>query len=680
MADIFVSYARADRARVAPLVAGLEAQGWSVWWDPNITPGQEFDALISDEINKARAVVVVWTSVSVHSRWVRGEARMAADRGVLVPVRFDATELPIDVRSIHTADFDDWGEDIQGRPFQDLMRALRALVPDEGRPPTHTLANIAGQGDALGPAERGRAKGRRGGFRLPLVAAAALLLMLAGAGLWLARDWLPWRSPGPVRIALMPFAANANDAALHQIADEVTDKTVEVLTANQIQTMPLRSAGGAGQGADGADATFVLSGSVRRDGETLRVAAQVEDAKDRVVLWSGETALRSAQYQALKVQAAARLARVLKCAAAARSGGLPPGDAETLSLSLRLCDANPALTDLGQTQAILDLGRQVVARAPRFSYAHSDLAYNSTFLSDFFPPGPREDLLRTAKAEADKALALDPRNADGWIVLSMLLPPDQWARREALLKRAVATGSNFANANAEYGDFLSAVGRLQDALVFRQKAFALAPLDSGSGAEAALSLARLGQAEAAEVALGRAESGWPDQVGVVGARFYLSRWEGHFDTALAMLQGDSELNRQLDVQEREAWRAVLTALNSGDHARKMAQRDSQIAFGRKNAIDLSFSIENLSQLGLVDDAFAQARALKGVKVPINSAFLFSPSTAAMRRDPRFIALVDTLGLVDYWRSTGKWPDFCAEPGPPYDCRAEAAKLAARPVG
>jgi adenylate cyclase len=30
MADVFVSYARADKVRVAPLVAAMEAQGWSV--------------------------------------------------------------------------------------------------------------------------------------------------------------------------------------------------------------------------------------------------------------------------------------------------------------------------------------------------------------------------------------------------------------------------------------------------------------------------------------------------------------------------------------------------------------------------------------------------------------------------------------------------------------------------
>ena len=61
VADIFLSYSRTDKARVAPLVAALEAQGWSVWWDPGITPGDEFDALIGAELEGARAVVVVWT-------------------------------------------------------------------------------------------------------------------------------------------------------------------------------------------------------------------------------------------------------------------------------------------------------------------------------------------------------------------------------------------------------------------------------------------------------------------------------------------------------------------------------------------------------------------------------------------------------------------------------------------
>jgi TIR domain len=66
---------------VVPLAAALAAQGWSVWWDPEITPGQEFDRLINDELGAAKAVIVVWMPAPVESRWVRGEARIGAERG-----------------------------------------------------------------------------------------------------------------------------------------------------------------------------------------------------------------------------------------------------------------------------------------------------------------------------------------------------------------------------------------------------------------------------------------------------------------------------------------------------------------------------------------------------------------------------------------------------------------------
>src|SRR5215469_9692434 len=118
MADIFISYARSDKARVAPLVAAIEAQGWSVWWDPAIEAGQQFDDQIDAELQAASAVIVVWTPTSVASRWVRGEARDAAERGILVPVRFDGARLPIDARAIQTTDLDNWDEDRGSAAFQ----------------------------------------------------------------------------------------------------------------------------------------------------------------------------------------------------------------------------------------------------------------------------------------------------------------------------------------------------------------------------------------------------------------------------------------------------------------------------------------------------------------------------------------------------------------------------------
>ena len=40
--------------------------------------------------------------------------------------------------------------------------------------------------------------------------------------------------------------------------------------------------------------------------------------------------------------------------------------------------------------------------------------------------------------------------------------------------------------------------------------------------------------------------------------------------------------------------------------------------------------------------------------------------------PRFMPFARQLGLVGVWEQSGHWPDFCADPKLPYDCRKEAA--------
>jgi tetratricopeptide (TPR) repeat protein len=421
----------------------------------------------------------------------------------------------------------------------------------------------------------------------------------------------------------------------------------------------------------------MLAGSIRRDDRTLQVSAKVEDVRDQVVLWSGQLERPSGEAPALQVQAAARLANVLKCAAGAEQNPNAPNDAQTLSLYLQICDSDLSSTDLGQIEQVIDLLRQLVARAPRFSSAHANLAYVSVFTSDFFPPGQRAVMRQTARDEAEKAISLDPKSADAYTVLSLLAPAGRWAEREALLSRALSVDPNSSLANLWYGAYLTEVGRLQDALVYMQRAAAMNPfwLGGSNSSNAALALARVGQTIEADATMQRVLNDWPGGVAAIGSNFYLARWEGRFDDALSMVQQDGALNTILSDADRKTWQEVLPALSSRDPRRAAAERKSQVAFASRAPINLSFAIENLSQLGLLDDAFALADRLQSVRVPINVGVLFNPPAAAMRRDPRFIALAARLGLVDYWRSTGKWPDFCTEPGLPYDCKAEAAKVA-----
>ncbi len=78
MADIFISYASDDRARVKPLAEALGRKGWSVWWDRKIIAGQAFDQAIERELETARCVVVLWSAHSTASEWVKNEAAVAS--------------------------------------------------------------------------------------------------------------------------------------------------------------------------------------------------------------------------------------------------------------------------------------------------------------------------------------------------------------------------------------------------------------------------------------------------------------------------------------------------------------------------------------------------------------------------------------------------------------------------
>src|SRR5262245_17918504 len=104
MADIFLSYRRADRDRVVPLVALFEARGWTVWSETRIDAGEQWDEVIEREVDAASCVVAVWSHQSVTSRWVRAEAGEGLERGILVPVLIDSAKPPLEFRRVHAID------------------------------------------------------------------------------------------------------------------------------------------------------------------------------------------------------------------------------------------------------------------------------------------------------------------------------------------------------------------------------------------------------------------------------------------------------------------------------------------------------------------------------------------------------------------------------------------------
>ena len=438
MADVFVSYARNDKARVAPLVAALEAQGWSVWWDPAITPGQEFDREIATELAIASAVLVVWTPSSVESRWVRGEARDGADRRILIPVRFGAAVLPIDFRAFHTIELDDADVATRGPALQEATRAIGALIAGKrAQPPVASSPN-------------------------PVVPG-------------------PTSAPGPARVAIcvLPFANLSADPEQQAFCEGISGDIITELSRWRLMAVRSWSASfryrgiavDATQVARELNVRYVVEGSVRRIGDRIRINAQLIDAETGHQVWGERFDRAQAELFDVQDQVVQRIASTLvgrvQVSDVERARRKPPSSLDAYECVVK---GNALPWDDPESAAeAVRLFEQAIAIDPGYAMAHALLASMrcDQWRND---PGDSTSALDEAYALAKRAVDLD----DGDSTCHSLLAHVCLNRRSFELalqhsRRAVELNPNNAWNRADLGLVLSYVGEPEEALAcFRQ--------------------------------------------------------------------------------------------------------------------------------------------------------------------------------------------------------------------
>jgi hypothetical protein len=94
--DIFVSYARANEERVAPLVELLRRKGYRVFFDQReLVVGYDFKKQLDSSIPASRVLVLCWSKEAAESKYVLSELfRAKGLKRPVLPWLLDSTELP----------------------------------------------------------------------------------------------------------------------------------------------------------------------------------------------------------------------------------------------------------------------------------------------------------------------------------------------------------------------------------------------------------------------------------------------------------------------------------------------------------------------------------------------------------------------------------------------------------
>ncbi|MFC7300405.1 TIR domain-containing protein [Cognatiluteimonas weifangensis] len=458
MADVFVSYSRRDRARVAPLVAAIEARGWSVWWDPEIAPGQEFDRLIDAQLAQARAVLVVWSADSVASRWVRGEAREAAERGILVPVRFDGATLPLDVRALHTIDLEDADVHAAGPPLQDMLRALAALIvrPAAPAPPVPPSSAVAAA-DRPAPALA----------ELPPV---------------------PVGMPERVDICVLPFANLGGDPEQASLGDGITEDIITELSRWRLLAVRSRTASfryrdaavDVQQVARELQVRFIVEGSVRRMGERIRITAQLIDTGTGAHIWAEKYDCDLAEIFAVQDQVVRTIVSTLvgrvRVVDAERARRKPAASQAAYEYVLRgniLPWSDPA----GVAEATR-LFEKAIEVDPGYGLAYAMLAAMRAgqWYDEQRDPAAADALLQQAYALAQRAVELDEHESTCFSILAQVcLQRRAYDLTLQYARRAIELNPNNQWNIADMGLMLVYLGQAEEALDWFRRAREIDP-------------------------------------------------------------------------------------------------------------------------------------------------------------------------------------------------------------
>jgi adenylate cyclase len=323
--------------------------------------------------------------------------------------------------------------------------------------------------------------------------AAFLVLIGAGGAWWMGSPFFPSRSSDSTEaprlsIVVLPFSNLSGDSSQDYFADGITEDLTSdlsrlagsfVISRNTAFTFKGKAVDARQIGRE-LGVRYVLEGSVRRMGGTVRVNAQLIDAGTGAHLWAEQM---DVDQSTLALQnnfgIANRLARMLSVELVNVEGRRAPrADPDTVDLTMRgwaVLNGGPNKEDVQRSVALFEDALRI---DPDNGQARVGLAQALTLVyRNRSDPEPAKVLARADEA-ASRAIAAAPNNAHAHYVKAEILGlSNRFDAALATYDRAIALDHNHAAAYVGRARNLNVIGRAAEALAPVERAIRLSPRD-----------------------------------------------------------------------------------------------------------------------------------------------------------------------------------------------------------
>ena len=473
---IFLSYARADQKTALPIIRIFEAAGYSVWWDGLLEPGERFSKTTEGALERAKAVVVLWSKTSAASHWVHDEATRGRDRRCLVPVSIDGSEAPLGFRQFQVIDVSK-AKSVAAPAYQAVLRAVAALHDR----PYEAPARAAVSAPAIS--------------RRVAIGGGAAVLVAGGAAAWLT-GLIGGSSVSATSVAVLPFANLSGDPGQAYFSDGLAAEIRSQLARNELlQVAAQASSNMFRERADDARTisrklrvAYYLDGNVRRAGDIVKVSAELINGKTGTAEWEESFERPMANIFAVQSEIAMRVASALsaemdptkaKDAGAKQLAGTK--SVAAFDAYLRGKDLYDAGIDEASDRQALAKFDEAIAADSGYAAAHAARSRALSVIANLYASGAdRRQLFDMAVVAGKRAVELAPNYAEAHSALGFAIAFGQLnmkAARTAYAK-SYELGSGDADVISRYAVFRSRFGEYAPANQAILQSSALDPLNA----------------------------------------------------------------------------------------------------------------------------------------------------------------------------------------------------------